>query len=114
MISTLFKISNKDYVKIGNTQYDQSAKIDTVLSSNFTVTFHSNKAIPKAFILQWNCLTQWTEWITTDDGTCRESMKLQPEYKGPDLKHRTKYRKIKNTCRKLILGARQNKLMDFF
>ena len=90
---------NYDFLTIGDIKYSGSEQIDIIHSSNFSVTFDSDKGeTEKGFILNWNCLTHWEEWIATNDGTCREAMKLEPEYNGPDLKHRTKYRKSTKSC----------------
>ena len=92
-----------DFITIGESQYSGKKGIDVILASNFTVFFKSNQdKTEKGFVLHWNCLTDWEEWTTTDDGTCREAMMLQPEYLGPDIEHRTKYRKSKKTCCRLI------------
>ena len=96
MTSTLFKISNKDYVKIGNTEYKNSTQIDTILSSNFTVAFQFLESKKKKeFVLKWSCVI-WSEWIPTQ--TCTEVISLKPEYNGPDIKYRAKYRKTNETC----------------
>ena len=106
--STMLKTEKGyDFVTIGNTKFSGRDQIDTIQSSNFTVGFYSDEGkTDKGFVLNWNCLTvsTWTEWETTDDGTCREFIKLQPEYTGPDLKHRTKYRRNNKTCRELIMN----------
>ena len=52
----------------------------------------------EGFLLNWNCLTQWEEWIAAGDGTCRESMSLRPKYLGKDIKYQTKYRESNITC----------------
>ena len=98
MRSTVFKISDEEYVKIDATQYTGRTEIDAVLSSNFTVAFHSNKIRPKKWaVLNWTCL-KLGEWKPT--GTCTEVNSLRPEYNGPDIKYRTKYRKTNETCSK--------------
>ena len=92
-----------DFVTIGNIHYSGKDQIDIIHSSNFTVNFHSDKDnTEKGFVLKWNCLTQWEEWMDAADGTCREAMRLQPEYNGPDIKYRTKYRKTNKTCGKFF------------
>ena len=96
-----------DYISIGNStfssetykKYSGTTAIDTIHSSNFTVAFQSDHTTTgKGFVLNWNCLTHWEEWKTTDDGTCREAIRLQPEYIGADHKYQTKYRKSNKTC----------------
>ena len=103
-MSTIFE-TEEDYdnVTIDDTQYSGSTAIDTILSTNFTVVFQSDESgTTNGFVLNWNCLGQWNEWISLGDGTCREAMKLQPLYNGPDLKYQTKYRESDVTCSKLI------------
>jgi len=101
--STMMKTENKkDYVKVGETQYSGTVRIDAILSSNFTVTFISNKLrTDKGFNLNWNCL-KWTEWTPIGRGTCLERTKPQPEYHGKDVKKHTKYRDLNGTCGKLF------------
>ena len=98
----MFKTEKKyDFVTIGNIKYSGKDQIDIVHSSNFTVAFQSDeKFTEKGFKLNWNCLTQWEEWESAADGTCREEMKLQPEYNGVDSNYQTRYRKNNITCRK--------------
>ena len=103
-MSTFFETEEDyDYVTIDDTEYSGSTAIDTILSTNFTVVFQSDESeTDNGFVLNWNCLGQWNEWISPTDGTCREAMQLQPPYNGPDLKYQTKYRESDVTCSKLI------------
>ena len=98
IISAVLKISYKEYLKIDETQYAGMVEIDTIVSSNFTVTFQSYETEKNTgSILNWACIN-WGNWSPT--GTCTEVNSLQPEYKGPDIKYRTKYRKTNETCSK--------------
>lgn len=98
MRSSLFQISDDEYVKIGKTQYTDRTKIDTILSSNFTVAFQLSKSTKKKVpVLNWTCL-KLGDWTPT--GTCTEVNSLQPEYNGPNIKYRTQYRKTNETCSK--------------
>lgn len=106
--STMMKTEKKfDFITIEGTKYSGNKEIDVILASNFTVSFNSNQdTTEKGFVLNWNCLTDWEGWNPTHDGTCREAMMLKPEYLGPNLEHRTKYRKRNITCCKFILVYR--------
>ena len=56
-----------------NTEYKGTFLIDTILFSNFTVTFQSDGSntygLNKGFLLSWSC-TQWGEWAGLDSGNC--------------------------------------------
>ena len=103
MTSIFFETEeNYDFVTIGNFMYSGNTSIDSILLPNFTVVFQSDNMYPaKGFILNWNCLSQWEEWVPLGDGTCREAIGSQPPYNGPDIFYHTKYRKSKETCGRL-------------
>ena len=98
--STLIKISDQEYVEIGNTKYSGKLEIDAIVSSNFTVAFQSyENAKKQRSVLTWSCL-KLGDWSPT--GTCSEVKSLQPEYIGEDSAYRPKYRKTNDTCSKFI------------
>ena len=101
MISPMFQTEAwHDYVTIDKIIY--TGVINIILSSNFTVHFHSDDiGTEKGFVLIWNCISQWEEWTLLEDGTCRDAIGTQPPYNGPDLKYWTKYRQSNRKCGKL-------------
>ena len=58
MISTFFETEQwYDYVEMGDIKYNGTIEIDTVLPTNFTVTFYSDEMeTAKGFVLQWDCI----------------------------------------------------------
>ena len=94
-----------DYVTIGETKYSGTVEIDAILSSNFTVTFFSDKRrTEKGFNLNWGCV-KWNEWTPVGRGTCLEMTEPQPEYHGQDVKKHKKFRDIDEICGKLFLST---------
>ena len=88
------------------TKYSGTRQIDIILSTNFTVSYHSildrgdyihyNGNTEKVFLLQWSC-TEWGEWTPTNDGTCRHV--IRPLHNGTRTKGALKYKR-NETCSK--------------
>ena len=51
-----------DFVTIGDTEYSGTAQIDRIVSTNFTVKFHSDFfGTDKGFMLDWHCVQPYSE-----------------------------------------------------
>ena len=109
MTSTLFETAEgwgfgvllqSDIVTIDETKYAGTTKIDTILSTNFTVTFNSDsRRTGTGFVLHWSC-TQWGEWEPSRDGTCRHVRR--PLQNGAMTTGRLMYKR-NETCSKLLI-----------
>ena len=98
MRSTKFKTDDYyDFAIIGENMYSGTTQIDTILPTNFTVTFHSDDRVTdEGFMLYWSC-TQWGEWERFDNGNC--GYVIRPLHNGTMSSGLLKY-KYNETCSK--------------